>query len=142
MIYRGDTTDAHMTDGGAETDSDTRGETGDATSSDLEVACGLSEEERERRRGSGVERTFLASIREVEELEDGYAWVFDGSDDVLEAVATFVRRETDCCPFARFHLEVSPGLAEVRLRFTGPDGTKELLRGGLFRNEALAPAAG
>ena len=142
MIHRDDTPDGRMTDGGEETNNDTRDETASDPGADLEVACGLSEEERERRQGSWVERTFLASVRDVEELEDGYAWVFDGSDDVLEAAATFVRRETDCCPFATFHLEVSPGLEEVRLRFTGPDGTKELLEGGLFRNEALAPAAG
>ena len=142
MIQRGDTRDIRMTDGGEAANDDTQDETANDRSGDLEVACGLSDEEREQRQGGWVERTFLASIRNVEELEDGYAWVFDGSDDVLEAAATFVRREADCCPFARFHLEVSPGLEEVRLRFTGPDGTKELLEGGLFRNEALAPAAG
>lgn len=104
------------------------------------VACQLDEAGKERRRGGQVHETLAAAVREVEERTDGYEFVFAGRDEVLDAVSTFLQRETDCCPFARFTVEVSPGLEEVRLLFAGPEGTKALLEEGLFEDDRLAAA--
>lgn len=108
---------------------------------DVPVACRLTESEKDRRREDWVAETFAEAFRDAEEREDGYEFVFDGSDEMLEAVTTFLQRETDCCPFARFTLEVTPGLEAVRLLFAGPEGTKDLLEAGLFDEEFLGPSA-
>lgn len=105
---------------------------------DVQVACRLSEAGKDERRGGWVHGTFVDELRDVEEREDGYEFVFEGSDEVLEAVSTFLQRETACCPFARFRVDVSPGLETVRLLFAGPEGTKELLEDGLFEDGELA----
>lgn len=98
---------------------------------DVPIACTLDEAERERRRDRTAE-TLIGAIRSAEEREDGYEFVFDGSDAVLEAVSAFVRREATCCSFARFRIEVPQGFEEVRLLFAGPEGTKGLLETGLI----------
>jgi hypothetical protein len=46
-------------------------------------------------------------------------------------VSTFVKREAECCSFARFRIEVPQAFETVRLQFDGPDGTKQLLEEGL-----------
>lgn len=109
-------------------------------SHEIPIACQLTDAERDRRRGGSVQETLTEAIRGVEERPDGYEFVFAGSDGVMDAVATFLQRETACCPFARFEVEVTPGLDEVRLLFAGPEGTKDLLEEGLFRDEEFGPA--
>lgn len=104
---------------------------------DVPVACTLDETETERRR-DWVEETLVASIRDVEERADGYEFVFDGDEDVLEAASTFVRREANCCAFAQFRIDVPQGFDEVRLLFAGPDGTKDLLETGLLKEFDVA----
>lgn len=98
---------------------------------DVPVACTLGDAEKERRR-DWVEETLVGAVRAAEEREDGYEFVFEGSDAVLEAVSTFVRREARCCSFARFRIAVPQGFEEVRLLFAGPEGTKDLLETGLI----------
>lgn len=104
---------------------------------DVPVACTLNEAEKERRR-DWVEETLVGAIRSAEEREDGYEFVFEGSDAALEAVSAFVRREATCCSFARFQITVPQGFEEVRLLFAGPEGTKELLETGLVEEFDLA----
>lgn len=113
---------------------------GSEQSSDGTVIACQPDEAGKRCCGGSTHETLADSIRSVEERPDGYELLFAGSDEVLDAVATFLQRETDCCPFARFTVEVSPGLEEVRLLFAGPDGTKALLEEGLFDDDRLAAA--
>ncbi|MFT4904062.1 MAG: hypothetical protein ACI8UR_000611 [Natronomonas sp.] len=94
------------------------------------VACTLPKAERENRR-DWVETTLTTELTDIEEREDGYEFVFRGTEEVFEAVSTFVKREAECCSFARFRIEVPQAFETVRLQFDGPDGTKQLLEEGL-----------
>lgn len=102
-----------------------------------ETATECQLDEGESRREGRVQETLTGAVRAVKGME-GYELLFAGSDEVLDAVATFLQRETDCCPFARFTVEVSPGLEEVRLLFAGPEGTKALLEEGLLDDRLAA----
>lgn len=115
-------------------------ETDDALD-DLPVACTISEAEMERRKGNWVEETFKRELRGVEETDAGYAFVFEGSEETLEAASTFVSNEAQCCSFARYRIEVEQGFETVTLLFEGPEGTKDLLEEGLFGELDLAPPA-
>lgn len=87
------------------------------------VACTLTEEQEERR--SEQVLSVLASTYEgTEERSDGYIFLFDGTDESLSAVATFVANEQQCCSFADYTITVSPPYEKTRLTVTGPDGTK------------------
>ena len=104
---------------------------------DVPVACTLDEAGKEQRR-DWVAETLVDALRGAQEREDGCEFVFEGTDDVLTAAATFVQRESKCCAFARFRIDVPQGFDEVRLLFAGPEGTKDLLEVGLLEEFDVA----
>lgn len=89
------------------------------------VACTITPEEVDNR-PHWVGETLVSAYLDCEERDDGYSYVFDGTDEALRAVATFVSNELDCCSFADYAISVTPPYEETRLTVTGPDGTKDL----------------
>lgn len=89
------------------------------------VACTLSEEGKEAR-PDRVQSVLTENFAGAEEQPDGYTLVFEGTDESLSALATFVANEHQCCSFAEYGIEVSPPYEETRLTITGPDGTKDV----------------
>lgn len=67
----------------------------------------------------------------VEELSDGYAFLFCEKPDMFGLVTKFVENERKCCSFIGFHIEIEPGNRNVWLRITGGEGVKEFLRTSL-----------
>ena len=53
-----------------------------------------------------MHRQLRADVKEVVELEDGYAFRHSPDMDVLLAVAEFVANERLCCPFFEFGITV------------------------------------
>lgn len=94
------------------------------------VACALSADEA-RERAENVRGDLAAEYSGFEEAEDGLTVLFEGADETLRTVATFVANERQCCSFAEFTISVSPPFETTRLRITGPDGTVQLFRDGL-----------
>jgi hypothetical protein len=82
----------------------------------------------QRRRYAELSKTLRESVREVQELPNGYEFEYAPDPAVLLAVAEFVSLESRCCPFYRFVLEKEPGDGPLRLRVTGPAGAKEFIR--------------
>ena len=74
-------------------------------------------------------RLFTVQAEERGDLPDGLAFRF--AADALDAVARFVAGERRCCPFLRFEITVEPADGPVRLRMTGPPGTRALLEAEL-----------
>jgi hypothetical protein len=72
---------------------------------------------------------FTEAAQERSGLPDGFAFRF--AADAFEQVASFVANERRCCPFLRFELTVDPADGPVRLRMTGPPGTREFLQAEL-----------
>lgn len=95
-----------------------------------ELSCKLSPPEiRERK------ETVLASLKtqmlEKQELPDGFAFKFPGTDAVLDELAEFIKTERQCCDFFIFGLSVSGDKSEAWLQLTGPEGAKEFIENEL-----------
>ncbi|NIQ54391.1 MAG: hypothetical protein GWN71_13770 [Gammaproteobacteria bacterium] len=76
-----------------------------------------------------VARLFGGDAREKRALENGYEFRFDAA--AFEDVARFVANERECCPFLDFEIDVGAEDGAVRLRLTGPEGTREFLEAEL-----------
>jgi hypothetical protein len=91
-----------------------------------EVSCKLTSPELQKRK-----ETVIASLKkqllEKKELENGFAFRFEGSDQVIDELAEFVKSERSCCSFFTFGLSFSGDGSEAWLNLTGPDGTKEMI---------------
>jgi len=84
-------------------------------------------------------RQLLATVRDAQELPDGYALRFAPDSEVFFKLAEFISGERLCCPFLNFDLRVEADAGPVWLRLTGPEGVKEFLRlelGG-FGNDVI-----
>lgn len=99
--------------------------------SDPPIACTLTDAENDERPDE-VRATMTDAFARAEELRDGYTLYFEGTDEVLTAVAEFTSNELECCSFAEYTIEVWPPYEETRFTVTGPDGAKELLGKGLM----------
>ena len=96
-----------------------------------EVQCTLTEREAAER-ADWVEEEFLPHLDGVEELDDGYVFVFPDTDAALQTVLSAVLLESRCCSDQGYTLEVPADGNNIRLTVTGPAGTKELAREGFF----------
>ena len=94
----------------------------------LPVACNwaaLTAEQQERQRV--LLGQLRADVKEVRELDDGYAFGHTPDGAVLLAIAEFVANERLCCPFFEFGLTVEREGGPVWLRITGEGEAKRVL---------------
>ncbi len=70
----------------------------------------------------------VRAIRDVQEVENGYAFTFPNETDLISRIAEFISNERLCCPFLKFTLNVISNNEPVSLALTGPAGTQEFLR--------------
>jgi len=89
----------------------------------------LNQEERER--FVSVTDSLFAAVQETRELENGFAFRFLNQPGQLVQIAEFIERESQCCPFLKFNLEVEPNSGQVWLHIDGETGTKKFLRAEL-----------
>ena len=91
-----------------------------------EVSCKLTSPELQKRK-----ETVIASLKkqilEKKELENGFAYKFAGTDEVIDELAEFVKSERSCCSFFTFGLSFSGDGTETWLNLTGPEGAKEMI---------------
>jgi hypothetical protein len=86
----------------------------DPTREDLEqrtMACKLPAGDIKER----IERLraeFIPGILHVQEIEDGYVYWFQRSDEELRKVAEFARFESECCDFLDFGIGLNTGALE------------------------------
>jgi hypothetical protein len=72
-----------------------------------------------------IARLFGGEVRATHDLPDGRAYTF--AADAFDEVARWVTLERRCCPFLTFALELAPAEDALRLRLTGPAGTRAFL---------------
>ena len=92
------------------------------------VACNwtaLTAEQQERQRA--LLGHLRADVKEVRELEDGYALEHTPERAVLLAIAEFVANERLCCPFFEFGITLERDGGPVWLRITGEGEAKRVL---------------
>jgi len=95
---------------------------------EVPVACdwaALTVEQQERQRS--LHRQLYADVKEIRELDDGYAFRHSPDEAVLRAIAEFVANERLCCPFFEFGLTVERDGGPVWLRITGEEEAKRIL---------------
>jgi hypothetical protein len=85
-------------------------------------------------------RQLFASVQEIQELSNGYAFKLPGEVLTLMHVAEFIALERLCCPFFGFTLTVEPEGGEMWLQLTGGEGIKPFIRAeiGEFVGDAVA----
>lgn len=89
-------------------------------------ACKLTTPELQQRKA-----TVLASLRnhllEKKELLNGYAFRFNGSDEMIDELAAFIKTERNCCDFFTFQISVAGNGSACWLEITGEQGVKEFI---------------
>ena len=70
----------------------------------------------------------IQSIQSIQEVENGYAFIFANETEVIANIAEFISNERLCCPFLTFMLKVDADDQPISLSLSGPAGTQEFLR--------------
>jgi len=107
-------------------------------SQETDFACDLTVlDEQEREQFASDTEAIFAAMQEMRELENGFAFRFLNHPGQLVQVAKFIERESQCCPFLHFNLEVEPSDGPVWLQVNGAEGTKDFLRAELEQIQTL-----
>jgi hypothetical protein len=92
-------------------------------------ACDLTLLSQQEREGfASLTEILFTAVQETRELDNGFAFRFLNQPDHLMQIAGFIERESRCCPFLGFTLEVEPSGGPVWLYITGAEGVKEFLQ--------------
>ena len=65
---------------------------------------------------------------EKKELENGFAFRFNGSDAMIDELTEFIKTERQCCDFFTFNLSVEGDSSTAWLELTGPKEVKEFIQ--------------
>lgn len=90
------------------------------------IACTLTDAG-QRERQQKLQQRLLPMVREMVELEDGYALRFPGEPRWVRELAELIVFERACCPFLSLELVAEAEEGPVWLRLRGPGGTKAFL---------------
>lgn len=88
-------------------------------------SCTLTTLELQKRKATIIQNLKSILIGK-EELNNGYDYIFNGTDDVIDLLTDFVKTERQCCSFFNFSIEVL-NTRLVHLKITGEAGAKEFL---------------
>lgn len=99
----------------------------DDTASIDRNSCSLTEQEAAARREE-VHDSLTDSYRGAEANAGTVTVDFEGVEQPLPALASFIEQERDCCAFATYRILVEPPYEETKLVVDGPEGTAELFR--------------
>jgi hypothetical protein len=89
------------------------------------VTCKLTTPELQKRKATVI-ADLKALVLERKELENGFSYKFEGSDETLDKLNDFIKTERMCCNFFMFQITVEEQTA--LLTVTGPNGAKEFLK--------------
>jgi hypothetical protein len=90
------------------------------------LSCKLTSPELQERKRTVIAR-LKALVLERIETTGGFKYKFEGSDDVLDLLNSFVKTERTCCDFFVFTLTASNDQAFTWMELSGPEGTKEII---------------
>ena len=89
-----------------------------------EMTCKLTSPELRKRK-----ELVLAALKELvierKELSNGYSYKFDGTDEMLDSITSFIKTERQCCDFFNFKLLVNNSF--ILLEISGAGGAKEFI---------------
>lgn len=93
---------------------------------EIPLACSLSAPDRAVR-GTELNDIFK-HVEQINELPDGYALKFPGSEIWASQLLKVIVGERTCCPFFTFELVFEPQEGPIWLHMRGPDGVKAFVR--------------
>lgn len=97
-----------------------------AESSHQQMSCTLTDVALRERKKSLLD-IVQQKILEKVELENGYAYRFEGSDQMLGQLLELIRAERTCCSFLIFTLSASGPKDDLWLNITGAEGVKNFI---------------
>lgn len=89
------------------------------------LTCKLTTPELKKRKATVIAE-LKALVQDRKELDHGYQYGFEGTDQNLDKLNEFIKTERMCCDFFAFQLTVEED--KTTLVITGPDGAKEFLK--------------
>jgi hypothetical protein len=92
---------------------------------EIPLACTLSQPE-QMTRNTELNDLFK-HVQQANELTDGYALRFPGSDTWANTLLQFITYERACCPFFTFALIFEPEQGPIWLHLRGPEGVKAII---------------
>lgn len=97
----------------------------------VQIACKLTDEQAQKRREE-LSRELFSGCEKVEELDDGYEFVFPGGAEWATRIVSFLTEERECCPFFAFEMVFEPYGGPISLRIRGPKKAKEFIEEGII----------
>lgn len=97
------------------------------STSELPIACDLTEQQQQRRR-EALASDIFKNFQQADELEDGYAFRYPGDEAQARSLLDFIMFERKCCAFLTFELVFEHGQGSIWLRLRGAEGVKEFIR--------------
>ena len=94
--------------------------------SDAIFTCKLTTPELQQRKATVLE-SLRTKMLEKKELVKGYAFRFNGSDEMIDELAAFIKTERICCDFFTFQISVAGNGSSCWLEITGDIGVKEFI---------------
>ncbi|NCT93041.1 MAG: hypothetical protein GXC72_01345 [Chitinophagaceae bacterium] len=89
-------------------------------------SCKLTTPELQKRKAEVI-AVIKKQVKGKMELPNGYRYSFDGTDEILETVAAFIKSERTCCGFFNFTMAVTND-DKISLDITGAKGVKEFIK--------------
>jgi len=96
---------------------------------EIPFACSLTAlAAAERAHHSDLSKELHSAVKDIRELDNGYAFQFSGEAKTISMVAEWISLERLCCPFFSFQLDIASEGKPMFLRMTGREGVKEFMR--------------
>jgi hypothetical protein len=102
------------------------------------IGCLLSERDYAMR-SEVLASGLFATVDEIVELPDGYAYRFADGDSALESWLEFIMAERRCCPFLTFEIAFEPHGGPLWLRMRGSPQVKAFIAEA-FNSRVAVPA--
>ena len=95
-----------------------------------EFSCKLTSPELQQRKATVIEH-LKKEILETRELNNGYAYKFPGTDQMIDELTAFIKTERECCDFFTFTISAAGDKSVVWLELTGEEGVKDFIKSEL-----------
>ena len=96
---------------------------------EIPFACSLTAlTAAERAHHSDLSKELHGAVKDIRELDNGYAFQFSSEAKTISMLAEWISLERLCCPFFTFQIEVPSESKPMWLRMTGREGVKDFMR--------------
>ncbi|MDQ3142766.1 MAG: hypothetical protein M3Q56_11030 [Bacteroidota bacterium] len=101
--------------------------TNKTTNSSNSFSCKLTSAELQLRKSTVLE-SLRKQILETKELDNGYAFKFNGSDKMIDEITEFVKTERQCCDFFTFTMAITGDTSSIWFEITGAPEAKDFIK--------------